>query len=144
MMWFQSRSVSERRSAVKNVIAVMMADGKISDEEKAFLAMVCKRVGVSPSELEEMLGQLTDIRFVKPKDANECAAQLFDAVLMMMADGDISSREMTLCRAIALGLGFRPAAVDRVIELVVDAARRHQTSGGASVPDVNLREFFDF
>ncbi len=143
MAWFQNRSVAERRSAVKNVIAVMMADGQISDEEKVFLAMVCKRVGVSANELEGMLGNLTDIRFVKPQSAKECAAQLFDAVLMMMADGDISAREMALCKAIALGLGFRPAAVDRVIELVIDAARRHGATEAAT-PDLNLHEFLDF
>jgi len=141
MAWFQKRSTAERLSAVKNVIAVMAADGRIAEEEKAFLALVCQRVGVSPAELQDILERLTEIRFVKPRDPEECAAQLFDAVLMMMADGDISSRELSLCKALALGLGFRAAAVEKVVDLVLDAARRYQREKGAAPPD--LRDFLD-
>ena len=38
MSWLDSQSTQEKKSTVKNVIAVMLADGKITSEEEDFLA----------------------------------------------------------------------------------------------------------
>ena len=51
---FKSQSQKERETAVKNVIAVMLADGKIDPNEMKFLSMVCQRAGVSEKELKNI------------------------------------------------------------------------------------------
>ena len=50
-----SQSQKETETAVKNVIAVMLADGKIDPNEMKFLSMVCQRAGVSEKELKSIL-----------------------------------------------------------------------------------------
>ena len=124
MSWFESRSVREKKTAVKNVIAVMLADGRIDPSEMKFLAIVCKRVGISERDLKDILDNPQSITFTPADSLDERMKQLLDIVLMMLADGHIDERELDLCISIGRLLGFQPSAITRTVEAVVDQVER--------------------
>jgi uncharacterized tellurite resistance protein B-like protein len=132
MSWFESQSTKEKKSTVKNVVAVMLADGKITSEEEAFLAVVCARVGLSPAELKSILDDPKRVSFTPAKDAKERIMQLLDVVFMMMIDGEVDRREMLLCQAIATRLGFSASAVPKVVIAVTEAIKRGRERSGVA------------
>ncbi|HUT88265.1 MAG TPA: hypothetical protein VMY37_02100 [Thermoguttaceae bacterium] len=124
MSWFESQSTKEKKSTVKNVIAVMLADGKITSEEQEFLAAVCVRVGLSPAELKSILDDPQKVSFTPAKAPKERIMQLLDVVFMMMIDGEVDQREMRLCQAIATQLGFPASAVPKLVMAIIEGIKK--------------------
>lgn len=132
MAWFESKDKKARKAAFKNVLAVMVADGKVTESEMRHLAKVAIRLELSEKDVREILDDPASVAFVLPDDVRERAAQLIDIILMMMVDGDIQEREMALCVAFAIRLGFPPSAVKKVVESVLDSLRGGQAAGKIS------------
>lgn len=126
MNWFENVSDKEKKTAVKNAIVVMLADGKIADAEMNFLQGVCRRVGMNADELNELLSNLNAVEFQLAATQQERTFQLMDVVFMMMSDGNIDKQEMAMCSAIAAKLGFPPMAVPKLVESIVESIRRGQ------------------
>jgi uncharacterized membrane protein YebE (DUF533 family) len=123
MGWFEGKSKKEKKSALKNVIAVMLADGIIDAAERRFLTAVCKRLNLSENEAHKILNDQKGVKFVVPKAKEERVRQLVDSIFMMMADGKIEPREMDTCMCIAARFGFSPSIVPRVVADIVNAIR---------------------
>lgn len=117
--WFGSTPSKERQSAVRNAIGVMVADGKIDPRERQFLKAVCGRVGITESELAELVKDPGKIEFVAPDDDQERMMQLCDMIFMMLADGQIDKREMAFCIAAAQRLGLPAAVVPKLTAKIV-------------------------
>lgn len=124
MSWFDSQSTKEKKSTVKNAIAVMLADGKITPEEEEFLAAICARVGLAPAELKSILDHPESVSFTPAQDPKERLFQLMDVTFMMMIDGEIDQREMRLCQAIASQLGFPASAVPKLVMAIVEGIKK--------------------
>jgi len=127
MDWFDDQTSAEKKVAVKNAVLVMMADGKIDEKELAFLGRVCARVGVSPSELKDLLESISQIRFTVPETEKERVCQLMDMVFMMLVDGHIDAREMELCLELGRRLGFPASMISTIVKAVTEAIQK----GGA-------------
>ncbi len=117
--WFGGDLTAGRKSAVRNVIGVMLADGKIDPREKAFLKVVCNRVGITRQELADLVRNPAGIEFVRPKDDQERAIQMCDMVFMMLADGEIDRRELEFCMVAAQRLGFHPKVVPELTAKII-------------------------
>ena len=126
MEWFGDLSTSERMSALKSVAAMMAADGQITDEEKALLGSICKRLNLTVDDVHAILRDPASVDFMVPSDPKERAHQLMDAVFMMIIDGNIDPREMNLCLKLAQALGFDPGIVPSVIAAIVEAIQQGQ------------------
>ena len=135
MSWFESQSTKEKKSTVKNVIAVMLADGKITSEEEELLAAVCVRVSLSPAELKSILDDPQSVSFTPAKAPKERIMQLLDVVFMMMIDGEIDQREMRFCQAIATQLGFPASAVPKLVMAIIEGIKkgRERTSVASEI-----------
>lgn len=131
MGWFDNKDTMQKKSALRNAVAVMLADGKVEPNEVATLGFICKRLGLEPSVLNEIVANPGQIEFVVPQDPTEKVRQLADVVFMMMADGNINQKELDCCRAVALGLGFSASTVVDVIlgiaEAIKNGVNRDQT-----------------
>jgi tellurite resistance protein len=123
MTWFESRSTREKKTTVKNLVAVMLADRKIRPEEEDFLARVCAQVGLSAEEFKSILDHPESVEFTPAEHRDERVMQLLDAVMMMMVDGEIDRREMDLCVTIAVRLGFPPSSVSTLVAMIVDGIK---------------------
>jgi uncharacterized membrane protein YebE (DUF533 family) len=102
------------------------------------LATICKRVGLSESELKAILKNPQSIQFTPAQNPNDRMQQLIDMVFMMMADGDIDPREMDICMQLAMKLGFKPSAVSALVQEIIN---KIEQSRGTQRVKVNLDAF---
>ncbi len=127
MKLFESQGAKERKSVIKNLIHVMMADGTIDEKELAFLRMVCSRVGISGKEVQYLINHPEKVDFKVPQSNEERVLHLIEVVLMMLVDGQIDAREMDVCMKTAVQLGFNPSVVPRLLHDMIEAAKRGAT-----------------
>lgn len=113
--FFKSRESREKLSHLKNLLAVAFADGKLEKTEVAALAMVMARDGLTPSDFERCVENPESIKFLPPKSPEQRIVYLRDMVLLMMCDGDIDDRELAICKATAIALGFKHEVIDAMI-----------------------------
>ena len=121
---FESRKTKEKKAAVMNVIAVMVADGTVDSSEKALLNKVCRRVGLSEKKLKKMLSNPGKVQFIVPRSPDERVYQLIDMVFMMMADGKIDERELRVTKTFAGRLGFSPSMVAKLVKGIIDGSQK--------------------
>lgn len=121
---FKSRQSREKLSHLKNLVAVAVVDGKIEKNEMAALATVMARDGLTPSDLERCIKNPKGIKFLPPETPEQRIIYLKDMVLLMMCDGEIDDKELTLCKATAIALGFRHEVIDALIsDIILDLKR---------------------
>lgn len=137
---FKSQSQKEKETAVKNLIAVMLSDGEIDQNEMKHLGIVCRRHGISEKQLKEILSKPQSIKFTVPKEPNDRMQQLIDMVWMMLADGQIDQREMDMCITLATKMGFRPSAVTQLVQHIINEAKRNQQTKRVNV---NINDWLD-
>lgn len=118
---FKSRESKEKLSHLKNLVAVAAADGKLEENEMAALATVMARDGLTTEDLERCFKDPKGIEFVPPQTNAQRVVYLKDMVLLMMCDGDINDRELALCKATAIALGFKHEIIDAMIlDIIAD------------------------
>lgn len=121
---FKSRESREKLSHLKNLVAVAFADGKLEDNEMAALATVMARDGLTPSDLERCIKKPQGIKFLPPETLGQRVVYLKDMVLLMMCDGNIDDKELALCKATAIALGFKHEVIDAMImDIIADIKR---------------------
>lgn len=114
----------KRKSHIKNLIAVAMADGHLADEEWALLSRVAERLKMSAEEIQNIRNNPSEVKFVAPRKYKEKLQQVNDLVALMMVDGDVSPREMELCKKIALKLDLLPRIVSDMIDSAFQKNRK--------------------
>lgn len=116
---FESYDKSKRKSHFKNLLAMAMADGKIENVEFDYIMQLANKCYMSEDEIKRVIQNPAAIAFVAPKTDRERFDQLYDLVTVMLVDGDINQRELTLCKTFAMRLGFRTAIIDKMIEDII-------------------------
>lgn len=105
----------QRKSHIKNLIAVAMADGHVADEEWALLIRVAKRLNMSTEDIQNIRNNPGEVKFVVPKNYKEKLQQVNDLVAVMMVDGDIDAKELEICKKVALKLDLLPRVVNDLV-----------------------------
>lgn len=121
---FKSREERAKLSHLKNLVAVAAADGKFEKSEMAAIAMVMARRGLKPADLERCIKNPKGIKFIPPESPEQSVEYLKDMVFLMMCDGDIDDREIGVCKATAIALGFKHEIIDAmVMDTIEDVAK---------------------
>lgn len=116
MKIFKSDTDGIRRSHVKNLVTVAMADGQVDKEEWSLLVAIAKRLGMSEEEITGIRNNPDVVQFVPPKKYEDRVQQLRDLVSVMTIDSLINLRELELCKKISLRLDILPQMVDEILE----------------------------
>jgi uncharacterized tellurite resistance protein B-like protein len=117
-----------RRSHVKNLICIAMADGHLDGEEWDLVVSIAKVLGVTSKEIEDIKANPEAVSFVPPKKYEDKVEQIHDLVAIMTIDGEVNSKELDLCKKISLRLDILPQMVDDIIESIFPAHTRKQTA----------------
>lgn len=113
-----------RKSHVKNLVTVAMADGRLDDDEWDLLVAIAQLVGIREQEIQTIKEAPELVQFVPPKKYDEKVQQLQDLVAVMTIDGEINERELQLCQKIAVKLDLLPQIVDDIISEVITTRPR--------------------
>jgi uncharacterized tellurite resistance protein B-like protein len=104
-----------RKSHMKNLISVALADGHLDDEEWSLLVTIAQVLQFSPDEIRAIRENQEPVKFVPPKKYEDKVQQIYDLVAMMTVDDTINEKELQLCKRISLNLDLLPQIVDDVI-----------------------------
>jgi uncharacterized tellurite resistance protein B-like protein len=113
---FKSDKDGIRRSHVKNLVMVALADGQLSDDEWELLVSIADRLGIKETETRAIKNNPESVTFMPPKKYEEKVQQIEDLVAIMTIDREINQSEVELCKKIALKLDVLPQIVDSIIE----------------------------
>jgi uncharacterized tellurite resistance protein B-like protein len=113
---FKSDREGIRRSHVKNLVTVAMADGRLDIDEWKLLMTIAKRLGMEEEEIKLIRSNPDQVSFVPPKKYDEKVQQIRDLVAVMTIDHIINQKELELCKKISLKLDILPQMVDEIIE----------------------------
>ena len=112
---FKSHKSLAKLSHLKHLIMIAHADGKFTEQEAKAVALICTRENVSHKDLKRALNEPSSIDFTSPESVADKINYVKDLVALMMCDGDISDREMEICKLVAIQYGFKPEVVEAII-----------------------------
>lgn len=112
---FSSDGSGVRRSHLKNLISVAMADGQMDDEEWQLLRAVAELMEISDEEVETIRNNPDKIHFMPPRKYEDKVQQIRDLVAIMAIDGHINHAELDLCKKISVRLDILPQLVDQIL-----------------------------
>lgn len=117
---FDSRDKKKRLSHIKNLLAIAMADGVLEDSELELIFRIGVRAGISEQEIQRLITRPRSVGFYPPESYKDKIEQLYDMVLVMMVDGEISENEINLCKILALKLGFKSKVIDLIVGKIIN------------------------
>lgn len=121
---FDSRDKKERLSHIKNLLALACADGHLTKDEVSLIFRIGVNAGLTPEELNRILERPDSVKFCPPETYKERIEQLYDMVMVMMVDGEISEREVAFCKMIAMELGFSHQIIDQMVRDLIEMVVR--------------------
>ncbi len=98
-------------SHIRNLILMAKSDNHVHDKELEVIFRIGKERGFTEQEINGFIEDNSSFKIIQPKEIKECFEQLYNLVLVMMADGIVEDNEMDFCTAFAekLGLDTKPA-----------------------------------
>lgn len=124
---FLSEDKKAKITHIMSLIAVISADGKVTDEETILLNAIAKREGLTDEEFNDILkGKKIGVKFAAPKNEEQKLQYLKDAVAMMLIDGNLDPEELKLCIGVGKRLGL-PA--EKVSETITGIISKHVVNG---------------
>lgn len=131
MGFFESRSKKERLTVMQSAIIMAMADGELAEEEIAACAKVATRLGLSDSELNQVLSNPDSIDATIPESKVDRALNIADLAMVANADGVVDKSESEFLARMAIAYGITPEEYAKILVIV--------TGGGT--PNMIVQEF---
>ena len=98
------------------IVRVAMSDGVITEEEKAFLDRLARKLDISEGDYKEILKDYQNHPVNPPSNYNRRLERLYDLARMVYADHDLGDRQTKMLERLCVGLGFSTANVSYVVD----------------------------
>lgn len=98
------------------IVRVAMSDGVITDDEKAFLDRLARKLDISEEDYKEILKGYQDHPVNPPSSYDRRLERLYDLARMVYADHELGERQIGMLERLSIGLGFSPANVHYVVD----------------------------
>ena len=105
------------------IVRVAMEDGKVSDEEKAFLDRLARNLDISEAHYKEILKDYSSHKINPPVSYDRRIERLFDLSRMVLVDHIKGEDEEVVLRKIAVGLGFAAVNVKYIVDKALTLVR---------------------
>ncbi len=113
---FDSGFKKRNESHFASIVRVAMADGIITDEEKAFLDRLARKLDISELDYNAILKDYNSHPINPPVSYDDRLERLYDLVRMVLVDDIHGEPEDLLLKKIAVGLGFHAVNVKYIID----------------------------
>lgn len=127
----ESSELKRKKSHIKNLYTIAMADGRMANEEFEFILHTANRLYIEATTVREVIEFSEDIDFYVPAHDREKLDQIHDCVCLALIDGDLNDRELTLCKLIAIKFGFRPVVIDFILDSIISSVIKGIASDAA-------------
>lgn len=130
-------------SLARDLIGLALADGKITEEEKAAIARICQLDNITEDQLKEMFKSSDQqAQIAIPTTRKEKEDYLVKMIQVMGADGDSATEEIFLLEIMAGRLGFSRLQLTALV--LLNATRKNFPGDfGAKVLSTFLKNIVD-
>lgn len=98
------------------IVRVAMSDGVITEDEKAFLDRLARKLDISEGDYKEILKNYDSHPVNPPSNYDRRLERLYDLARMVYADHELGERQKAMLERLCVGLGFSTANVHYVVD----------------------------
>ncbi len=98
------------------IVRVAMSDGVITEDEKAFLDRLGRKLDISEHDYQKILSDYMSHPVNPPSSYNRRLERLYDLARKVYADRELGERQEAMLARLSIGLGFSPANVGYVVD----------------------------
>ncbi|QLG44872.1 tellurite resistance TerB family protein [Costertonia aggregata] len=98
------------------IVRVAMSDGIITDEERAFIDRLARRLDISDNDYKEILKDYMTHPINPPRNYDERLERLYDLARMVYADHHLGEKQTPMLERLGIGLGFSSENVTYVVD----------------------------
>jgi uncharacterized tellurite resistance protein B-like protein len=106
---------SRNRDHFAAIVRVALADGVISEEEKAFIDRLAIHLEIEQDEVASIIAHPEEHPINPPSTKQRRLERLYDLARMVFADHIADQAEQQLMKRLIIGLGFPTNQVDSII-----------------------------
>ena len=113
---YTSRFKTRNRDHFAAIVRLALADGKISDEEQAFINRTAINLEIDEAEVDNIIENINDYPINPPVSKQIRLERLYDLTRMVFADNIADEAEKKLMKRLIIGLGFEADNADYIVE----------------------------
>jgi len=113
---------NEKLSLIRELINLSKIDNKLVDLEMNFIKLLAMKLGISTKDFALAMNE--DIPFTPSENEFERIYFFQSIVMLMCIDQNIEEEEVVFCKRMGLKFGLNPAAVDTVLEKMIENPRK--------------------
>lgn len=123
---FESGERKQLRGHLQNIVLLAMADGEISDIELVFIHKIGRKIGLTHTQIGNILDNPNDAQVIPPSNKLERAERMVEMVDMVQSDGVIAPEELNMLARFAIQIGYR--SIDDVnVNLIIRNIRANRS-----------------
>lgn len=103
---FRNEQQEQKLCKLRDLIVLAYADGKFTEDEKLYVCFILSKEGIDINDLPKVLNDTSSVRDAYPNTEEDRVKYITQMVMLMIADGECSEREINFCEFIAMKLGF--------------------------------------
>jgi hypothetical protein len=123
----------DKLSHLRNLILLAKADEIVRPEEEDFIAGVMSRERLTLADYDYCSNHIDSIDFAVPEDYGERIEYLYDMIRLMMIDGDIDDRELSICHDCAVMMTTPSTDHNRLVSNMIDLVGKEMTESGMTI-----------
>jgi uncharacterized tellurite resistance protein B-like protein len=97
----------QQESHIRNLLLMANSDNNISKSEIQVIYDIGIEKGLNTEEIKDIIRDDSEKKLITPENVEDKFEQLYDLVLVMLADGIIEEDEIEFCTNVAEKFGFR-------------------------------------
>jgi predicted NUDIX family phosphoesterase len=113
---YTSRFKTRNRDHFAAIVSLALADGKISDEEQAFINRTAINLEIDEAEVDNIIKNINDYPINPPASKQIRLERLYDLTRMIFTDNIADEAEKQLMNRLVIGLGFEADNADYIIK----------------------------
>ena len=102
------------------IVRVAMSDGVITDEERAFLDRLARKLEISENNYKEILKDYNTHPINPPVNYDNRLERLYDLARMVYADHIKGEDQVILLEKLSIGLGFKSENAKYIVDKALD------------------------
>jgi len=133
--------MEDRTVYLRNAIVLAVADGRVSDEERALIERMRQRLEVSDKEFRKLLSDVRTHpnRVSLPQDPAEAARTVDLLAEFAAADNVVSAPERELIRRVGEKLGLPPSRIENILNQASGAELADPSQGEQRIRELYTR-----
>lgn len=104
---FETGERKQQRGHLQNIVLLAMSDGEISDLELLFINKIGRKIGLTHTQIGNILDNPRDMEVIPPSNKIERAERMVEMVNMVQSDGVIAPEELNMLARFAIQIGYR-------------------------------------